>query len=153
MKTAILLLVILLSSCCDQSWVSNYVHDDFVLNDRKCVLVHPKSAPNGEWIVRPAFIGEFSQVDDSLLAKGYTMAYYDVTNDYGSYRAQEYFYQFYELVRDKYHLNKKFIIEGLSRGGYFALSFAENHPECIEKIYIDAPVCDLYSWPLKQDSI
>ena len=153
MKTIILILVVLLSSCRDDSWVSNYEHDDFVLNGSKCTLVHPISEPNGEWIVRPAFIGEFSQVDDSLLAKGYTMAYCDVRNEYGSYKAQEKFYQFYELVRKKYNLAEKFIIEGLSRGGYFALFFAENHPECIKKIYIDAPVCDLYSWPLKADSL
>lgn len=130
----------------------DYPHQIFGLKNRRCIVVRPFVKANGKWIVRPAFVGAFPQVDDSLLSKGYTMAYYDVTHEYATPRSQKDFNAFYRIVRFAYRLDKKFIMEGFSRGGFFALTYAENHPERISKLYLDAPVCDLYSWPAQTDS-
>lgn len=111
------------------------------------MIVKPDN-PNGKWIVRPSFIGAFPYVDDSLLKRGYHVGFYDVTHEYGNIKAQKDFESYIKYCRKKYKLNYKFIIEGFSRGGFFALCYSINHPDDIEKIYVDAPVCNLRSWPL-----
>ncbi len=141
----------ILLCACSHSWQEKYESDEFMINDRKCVVVRPNVEPNGEWIVRPAFMGAFPYVDDSLLCRGYTFAFYDVTHDYGSPKAQSDFIDFYEEVKEQYNLSDKFIMEGFSRGGFFALMYSIYHPEQIDKLYVDAPVCDLHSWPMRQD--
>lgn len=131
-----------------KSWEAQYCYDKFTVNGRTALIVKPKR-PNGKWIVRSAFIGAFPSVDDSLLARGYHVGFYDVTHEYGNTKAQSDFADYISYCQQQYHLNSKFIIEGFSRGGFFALCYAINHPKQIEKIYVDAPVCDLKSWPLQ----
>ncbi|MBR5850575.1 MAG: alpha/beta fold hydrolase [Alistipes sp.] len=133
-------------------WHEQYRYDRFKVAERSCTVVHPTTTPNGRWIVRPAFLGAFPSVDDALLAKGFTVAYCDVTHAYANPRAVADFEEFYHTMRERYGLRERFIIEGFSRGGFFALTYAIQHPEQIEKIYVDAPVCDLKSWPSPQEA-
>ncbi len=133
-------------------WQDRYRHDDFRIGERACTVVLPEGRPNGRWIVRPAFLGAFPAVDEALLERGFTVAYCDVTHAYGTPAAQADFERFYETVRERYGLSERFIIEGFSRGGFFALTYAIEHPEQIEKIYVDAPVCDLESWPSPREA-
>lgn len=130
-----------------KEWHEKYKYDLFYIDGRKCIVVCPNTISNGKWIVRPAFCGLFPEVDDSLLSIGYHFGFCDVTHEYGAPSSQRVFQKFYQHVRKKYNLNERFIIEGFSRGGFFALTYACNHPHQIEKIYVDAPVCDLDSWP------
>ena len=132
-------------------WQDRYAHDQFRVADRTCIVIHPMGEKNGRWIVRPAFLGAFPSVDERLLELGFTVAYCDVTHEYANPKAKREFEQFYHEARRRYGLNEQFIIEGFSRGGFFALSYAIDHPEQIEKIYVDAPVCDLESWPSKKE--
>ena len=132
-------------------WQDRYQHDTFRVADRSCIVIHPTGEKNGRWIVRPAFLGAFPSVDERLLELGFTVAYCDVTHEYANPKAKAEFEQFYHEARQRYQLAEKFIIEGFSRGGFFALSYAIDHPEQIEKIYVDAPVCDLESWPSKRE--
>lgn len=132
-------------------WHEQYRHDRFEVEGRSCIVVHPTGARNGRWIVRPAFLGAFPSVDEALLAKGFTVAYCDVTHEYANPRAVADFERFYHEVRGRYALAERFIIEGFSRGGFFALTYAIQHPEQIESVYVDAPVCDLESWPSKRE--
>lgn len=44
-------------------------------------------------------------------------------------------------------MKDKVVIEGLSRGGAFALNWANRDPGKIQCVYVDAPVCDFDSWP------
>lgn len=132
-------------------WQDKYRTEEFRVADRRCVVVHPTSTPNGRWVVRPAFLGAFPSVDEALLERGFMVAFCDVTHDYANPRSIADFEQFYHEMRRRYTLHEKFIIEGFSRGGFFALTYAIQHPEQIEKIYVDAPVCDLESWPSKRE--
>lgn len=131
-----------------QSWENQFHNISFEFLGKKACVCFPETK-NGKWIVRPAFLGAFPYVDEKLLKKGYTVAYIDETNEYGNPDAIEEFDEWIKYVQLKYNLNSKFIIEGFSRGGFFSLCYAIRHYEKIEKIYLDAPVCDLNSWPRK----
>lgn len=121
---------------------------DFKWNGRDAIIVFPeKAAPGNPWIWRPAFFGAFPSVDKALLQEGFHVVYYDLTHLYGSPRAMEEGDSFYAYVTDVYSLSPKVTLEGFSRGGYCALNWGIRNPEKVACIYVDAPVCDIFSWP------
>ena len=130
----------------EQAWAEKgFTVEDTVIQGRRAVFVIPPK-PNGHWIARPAFIGAFAQVDDALLELGWSFGLLDLMDEYATPEAQEAFTEFCDYGRKKYGLSKKVVLEGLSRGGWFSLVYAENHPKRVEKLYIDAPLCVLTSF-------
>ena len=121
---------------------------DFQVEGRDALVVIPKeAAPGKPWIWRPAFFGAFPSVDQALLKEGWHLAYYDVTHLYGSPRAVRLAKSFFDYVVKTFDLPDKATVEGFSRGGYFSFAWADAHPENVSSIYVDAPVCDIVSWP------
>jgi pimeloyl-ACP methyl ester carboxylesterase len=121
---------------------------DFSVDGRDCFVVAPKkAAPGHPWIWRTEFFGHEPQADLALLAKGFCAVYIDVQNMYGSPTAMKHMDAFYDLLTEKHGLSKKTVLEGFSRGGLFAFSWAALHPDRVACIYVDAPVCDFKSWP------
>ena len=121
---------------------------DFKVEGRDALIVIPKeAAPGRPWIWRPAFFGAFPSVDQALLKEGWHLAYYDVTHLYGSQRAVRLSKAFYDYVVPTFKLSPKVVVEGFSRGGYMAFAWADTYPETVSALYVDAPVCDITSWP------
>lgn len=128
-----------------------YDRYDFKLNNRDVIAVVPKKALSGNpWIWRPAFFGAFPSVDKALLEKGFHVMYYDLTHLYGSPNAVNLGNNFYRCMTDYYNLSPKVTLEGFSRGGLFALNWAAENTDKVACIYVDAPVCNLFSWPGKK---
>ena len=130
-----------------QSWEQPYADRGFTVQDtvicgRRAVFIVPPQA-NGRWIARPAFIGAFAQVDDALLELGWSFGLLDLMDEYATPGAQEAFTAFCDYGHKRYGLSRKVVLEGLSRGGWFSLVYAENHPDRVDKLYLDAPLCDL----------
>ena len=120
----------------------------FAYQDREAIVVCPKHAATGNpWIWRPAFFGAFASVDEELLRRGFHVAYYDLTHLYGSPRARKSGTDFYWNMVRMYGLSTKVTLEGFSRGGLFAYNWAADHPDKVACIYVDAPVCNVFSWP------
>lgn len=120
----------------------------FAYQDREAIVVCPKHAATGNpWIWRSAFFGAFASVDEELLRRGFHVAYYDLTHLYGSPRARKSGTDFYWNMVRMYGLSPKVTLEGFSRGGLFAYNWAADHPDKVACIYVDAPVCNVFSWP------
>ena len=127
---------------------------DFTCMGRHSLVVVPKKVAAGRpWIWRPAFFGAFPMVDKVLLEKGFHIAYFDVTHLYGSPRAVSLGNDFYRIMTQDFHLSSKVVVEGLSRGGYFAFNWTAVNPEKVACLYVDAPVCDITSWPGKSREV
>lgn len=121
---------------------------DFQVEGRDAIVVLPANPAEGRpWIWRPAFFDAFAQVDKALLKDGWAVAYYDVTHLYGSPRAVALSKAFYDFVVPAFKLAPKVAVEGFSRGGYFSFAWAAAFPETVSCLYVDAPVCDITSWP------
>lgn len=120
----------------------------FKVAGRNATLVLPGTPTETRpWIWRQEFFGHEPQADVALLKKGFHVAYVDVQNMYGAPTAMKIMDQFYHtLVRD-YGLSPKTVLEGFSRGGLFSFNWAALHPERVAAMYVDAPVCDVASWP------
>ena len=131
-----------------QSQWEGYDRYDFQFDGREATIVAPKQAAKGNpWIWRPAFFGAFPSVDKALLAKGFHVVYYDVTHCYGNPHAVIQGTKFYRLMCEGLGFSERVTLEGFSRGGLYALNWAIQNPEKVACIYLDAPVCDVFSWP------
>lgn len=146
---------VLVSICCPAQQSGMEVSEwngaeryDFSFEGRDAILVRPKYAAEGNpWIFRPAFFDAFAYVDKALLERGWHIVYLDVTHCYGSPESVKIVRRFYKKIRREWHLSKKVVLEGLSRGGYFCFNWAAKYSKSVRSIYVDAPVCDITSWP------
>ncbi len=121
---------------------------DFVVAGRPALLIIPdKPAPGKPWIWRTEWFGHFPQADLALVARGWHVGYMNVKDMYGDPASMTLLDAYYQRVRADYGLAPKVVVEGFSRGGLYALSFAAKWPERVSALYLDAPALDLTSWP------
>lgn len=111
-------------------------------------MVVPKKTAEGKpWVWRARFFGHEPQTDQALLEHGFHVAYVNVGGLFGAPKAVERWNRFYKLLTEEYGFSKKPLLEGMSRGGLIVLNWAIANPDCVSAIYVDAPVCDIRSWP------
>ena len=114
-------------------------------------VIRPEN-PNGKWVWKTEFLYAFDQAERALLENGYTRVYYQISDKYGSYNAVRLMRAFHRFVVREFQLQEKAVLFGFSRGGLYAFNFTLFYPDCVEKVYLDAPVLDLKDWPVA-DSI
>lgn len=130
-----------------QTWHGGTRHD-FKFKDRDAIIVEPAEAAEGNpWVWRPAFFDAFPSVDVALLAEGFHIVYLDLTHEYGNPKSVALGTNFYQWICENYALSEQVTLEGFSRGGLYALNWAIANPEKVACLYLDAPVCDVFSWP------
>lgn len=122
--------------------------ETFEFNGYTATVVRPAN-PNGKWIWKTEFFTAFDKAERTLLDDGYTRVYYRISNKYGNPESVSLMESFYHEVTDRYNLDDKCILFGFSRGGLYAFNFALECPQFVDKIYLDAPVLDLKTWPTK----
>lgn len=120
----------------------------FEFNGYMVILRIPENA-NGKWIWKTEFFEAFDQAERELNTMGYTRVYYKISDMYGSNRAVRLMHALHLHLIKKFSLEKKCILFGFSRGGLYAFNYALFYPEYVDKVYLDAPVLDLKTWPLK----
>ena len=124
----------------------------FEFNGYTATIIVPDN-PNGKWIWKTEFLYAFDQAEQALLQKGYTRVYYQISDMYGGNNAVRLMHNFHkELLKKFDFLEEKPILFGFSRGGLYAFNYTLYYPEKVSKIYFDAPVLNLKSWP-KEDSV
>lgn len=119
---------------------------EYEFNGYKATVIIPEK-PNGKWVWKTEFLYAFDAAERKLLADGYTRVYYGVSNMYGSYRSVRLMHAFHCDLLNRFPLEKKAILFGFSRGGLYAFNYTLFYPEYVSKVYLDAPVLDLKSWP------
>ncbi len=121
---------------------------DFKFENKKVFIVEPSKKVNGkQWIWRARFPGWHTEMDKILLKHGFYIIHINTANQYGSPLAMKTWDNFYDYLTDTYGFSKKVVLEGVSRGGLFIYNWAKLHPERVNCIYAEAPVCDFKSWP------
>lgn len=89
---------------------------------------------------------EEKPTDIGLLERGFYVVYCDVAELFGNDECLKIDADFYHLLR-KAGLSKKSVMEGMSRGGVYALNWAAENPDKVSAVYIDNPLLDMKSWP------
>jgi len=121
---------------------------DSTLNGVNFKIVFPKKVnKNRDWIWRARFWGVEPQTDLALLEQGFHLVYAEVGGLFGSPKATKIWDDFYAFATQKYKLNKKVVLEGMSRGGLIIFNWGNKNADKVACIYGDAPVWDIKSWP------
>lgn len=127
---------------------NGYERLDFTIAGKPGLIVKPKTtAAGGPWIWRTEFFGHEPQADLALLAKGWHLGYFQISDQYGAPPAIALMEQYHTAVTGAFPLNSRVVLEGFSRGGLYAVNFAAAHPDLTAGLYLDAPVLNLRSWP------
>ncbi|MBB6731396.1 alpha/beta fold hydrolase [Cohnella zeiphila] len=132
------------------SWSEWEGHEriDFMVDGREGFLILPKEPAAGRpWVWRAEFFDAFAYADRALLAQGWCLAYYRISDMYGCPGAVERMRQFQDYAEEKFDLAKRTVLFGFSRGGLYSFNYAAAHPERVRLLYLDAPVLDIRSWP------
>ncbi len=120
--------------------------EEFVFNGFDATILIPDNF-NGKWIWKTEFFYAFDKAEKALFDMGYARVYYQISDMYGSDRAVRFMHQFHLQLVKKHGLTSKPCLFGFSRGGLYAFNYALYYPEYVDKIYLDAPVLNLKSWP------
>ncbi len=151
MRNLLVLLVLTLVARAETPAVSKwngFDKFDFTVADHAGLLVQPaNAAPGKPWIWRTEFFGHEPQGDLALLAAGWHVAYFKVSDMYGDPKSVALMEKFHAHVVREFGLSPRAVLEGFSRGGLYAVNFAATHPGKTAALYLDAPVLDLRSWP------
>lgn len=125
-----------------------FKREDFEFEGHACILVHPHQprADRG-WVWRAEFFDAFAQADEAMAHEGYAIAYVSLSNRYGCPSAVRDMEAFRAMLCEKYNLSDKPFLFGFSRGGLYSVNYALTYPEHVGKLYLDAPVLDIRSWP------
>lgn len=111
-------------------------------------IVFPKKADSSKkWIWRTQFWAHEPQTDIALLNRGFHVVYVDLVDLYGNAVAMKRMSDFYAFLIKNFGLNRKTVLEGMSRGGLDAFNWASENTDKVFCLYVDAPVCDIRSWP------
>lgn len=125
-----------------------FEREDFEFNGFECILVSPKVPLSGKpFVWRTEFFDAFAQCDEEMVARGYYLTYIKLSDKYGCPWAVERMKAYYDYLVGARGLGAKPLLFGFSRGGLYALNFALKYPDCVGKLYLDAPVLDVTSWP------
>lgn len=123
------------------------IKDVFTVAGYNAYVLIPQNA-NGEWLWKTEFFHAFEKAEVDLYNAGYSRAYFEISDKYGSDNAVELMYAFFCEVLKRYpFLARKCHLIGFSRGGLYAFNFALKYSQCVKSVYLDAPVLDLRSWP------
>ena len=120
---------------------------DFTWDGRNAIIVVPDRPLPQRWCLwRARFFGAFPYLDMELLRRGWYLIHIDIADLYGAPVAVGHWNAFYSLLQ-QLGFQKKMAIEAMSRGGLIAYNWAKANPEKVACLYVDAPVCDIRSWP------
>ncbi len=119
---------------------------NFKLNGYEATILMPENF-NGKWIWKTEFFYAFDTAEQALFEQGFARVYYCISDKYGSDKAVRLMHEFHKYIVKEYGLTERTILFGFSRGGLYAFNYALFYPEWVEKMYLDAPVLDLKTWP------
>ncbi|MBE6355603.1 MAG: alpha/beta hydrolase [Lentisphaerae bacterium] len=126
---------------------------DFQFDGTSALMVVPnKPDPAKPWIWRARFFGHQAQTDVWMLRRGYYLVYINVGNLYGNRQAVERWNKFYDFLTEKCGFSRRPVLEGMSRGGLIVFNWAKQNPDKCAAVYVDAPVCDIRSWPCRNEN-
>ncbi|MBR4030850.1 MAG: hypothetical protein IKJ06_05605 [Clostridia bacterium] len=125
--------------------------DEFEFEDTKGMVVFPDCKPNGKIAFKTEYWGAFPELEIELLKRGFhVVGMFNKTRlankDDCDKKAR-----FIEFVSEKYSLDKRCVLVGMSCGGAQAINFTSYYPEFVSLLVIDAPVINFLDFPGRYD--
>lgn len=128
-------------------WREQYERLEFSFEGRLAVVVLPRAEKNGKWLLKTEYFGAFQDMEEAMVARGWTLVYLENINRWGRDEDQDAKSRLALFLVEEFGLNRKCVPVGMSCGGLHAIKLAARHPEMTAGVYLDAPVVNLLSCP------
>lgn len=127
------------------------VHIEFEFKGKKAIaiMLEDKNKRNGKTLLKTEYFGAFQDLQNALIKKGYTLIFIENRNRWGTPSEIEDQYEFIQYASKELGISNKVITIGMSCGGMISIHLAYQHPDCIEGLYLDAPVLNYLSCPAR----
>ena len=112
-------------------------------------LVSPKVEPNNKIVFKTEYWNAFPELEIELLSRGFHLIYLKNLTRLANKHDCDRKAKFVKYVSEKYHLDCRCILVGMSCGGAQAINFARYYPEYVSCLVIDAPVVNFLDFPGK----
>ena len=127
--------------------------EEFMFEDRLAAIVSPEKANEKKsWTIKAEYRHDFPETEIELLKRGFHVTYLQNTSRWAPKIDCHAKARFVKYVHENYGLADKCIPIGMSAGGAHAVNFAGLYPECVQCMYIDAPVLNFTSSPGRCDN-
>ncbi len=125
-----------------------YTQVEFEFKGKKAIVLLPEeSKKNGKTIFKTEYFGAFPDLQLEFVRRGYTMIFVSNRNRWGTEGELADQYEFVNFCAKEFDISNKVITIGMSCGGMMSVLLAAKYPDCIEALYIDAPVMNFLSCP------
>lgn len=126
-------------------------HIEFKFKEKKCIALmnEDECKQNGKTVLKTEYFGAFPELQNEFVRRGYTLIFIENRNRWGTSDQLNDQYEFINYASNELGISNKVITIGMSCGGMMSVLLAANHPECIEGLYIDAPVMNFLSCPAR----
>ena len=126
-------------------------HIEFKFKNKTCIALmnEDESKRNGKTVFKTEYFGAFPDLQNEFVKRGYTLIFIENYNRWGTPDQLNDQYEFINYASKELGISNKVITIGMSCGGMMSIFLAANHPECVEGLYIDAPVMNFLSCPAR----
>ncbi|MBE7023179.1 MAG: alpha/beta hydrolase [Ruminococcaceae bacterium] len=121
--------------------------EEFDFEDTKGIVVFPDVTANNKIVFKTEYWGAFPDLEIEFLKRGFHLVHIQNKTRLANKNDCERKARFIELVSQKYSLDKKCILVGMSCGGAQAVNFAGYYPQYVACMMIDAPVLNFLDFP------
>lgn len=128
-------------------WREKYERLDFVFEGRQAVVILPREEKNGKWLLKTEYFAAFQDLEENMVARGWTLVYLENINRWGRDEDQDAKKRLSLFLAEEFGLKAQCVPVGMSCGGLHAIKLAARYPEMVAGLYLDAPVVNLLSCP------
>ncbi|MBQ8519787.1 MAG: hypothetical protein IJ456_00050 [Bacteroides sp.] len=130
-----------------------YDRYDFIYWGKPVTVIAPSrlQEKDNTWVWYSSSFDKEDPLKEKMLEKGCFLIGYDLSDSYGNAEGTQDFKKLLDMLRKVYGLGKKGTIAGRTFSALAVLNFASKHPDYVQSIYLDTPVCNLNSLTLPTD--
>ena len=131
--------------------VDDVVQIEFDFKGKRGIAVMPKDEKirNGKTVFKTEYFAAFPDLQNEFVKRGYTLIFLENRNRWGTDSEIDDQYEFIGYVSKEFGISNKVITIGMSCGGMMSSLLASKYPQCIEALYLDAPVVNFASCPAR----
>ena len=131
----------------EETW-NGFRRLDFTFEGRSAILVLPEKQDKwGNFAMKTEYWDAFPGTEIALLKEGFALAYLKNANRWATPEDCHVRARFVRELSERYGLRDRCVPVGMSCGGAHAVQFAGLHPECVQALFLDAPVLNFCSCP------
>ncbi len=124
---------------------NGFKSEEFDFQGFAAIIVYPDCEPIGRMVLKTEYMGAFPGFDIAMLNRGYYIIHVNHICRWAIDEDLRVMAEFVKFCAKKLGTEEKCIPEGMSAGGMQALRFAQEYPELVAVMYVDAPAVNMLS--------